>query len=197
MKFEILPTEQAVALRKAFIRRFVDTTSEHYQKHIATLSQDIDGFCYDGYLWDCLHDNKMLEKECRMEDAAAFLRDKKNVFFMWDLFSKERLSGKRFSSEYPKAAVISIEGSLLSQIIVEEWNNEHDAWTSGFQCQGLWLPEDIYCFDESVSWYAIFTHEGWDGWTNPELDEDVYIRVCFLNIQTWLFGTKCPLSLIG
>lgn len=137
MKFEILPTEQAVALRKAFVRRFVEITSEHYQKHIATLSKDIDGFCYDGYLWDCLHDNKMWEKECRMEDAAAFLRDKKNVFFMWDLFSKERLSGKRFSSEYPKAAVISIEGSLLSQIIVEEWNNEHDAWTSGFQCQGL------------------------------------------------------------
>ena len=50
---------------------------------------------------------------------------------------------------------------------------------SGFAMMGL--PEDIYCFDESVSWYAIFTHEGWDGWTSPELDEDVYIRVCFLN----------------
>ena len=33
---------------------------------------------------------------------------------------------------------------------------------------------------------GIFTHEGWDSWTNPELDEDVYIRVCFLNTQTSL-----------
>lgn len=179
MKFEILPTKQAVALRKAFIRKFVDTTSEHYQKHIATLIRDIDGFCYDGYLWDCLKDNKKWKKECRMEDATAFLRDKKNVFFMWDLFSEERLSGKRLSLEYPKASIISMEGSLLGQKIVEEWNIEHDAWTSGFQCQGLWLPEDIYCFDESMSWYVIFTHEGRDSWTDPELDEDVYIRVCF------------------
>ena len=46
MEFEVLPTEQAVALRKAFIRKFVDTTSEHYQKHIATLIQDIDSFYY-------------------------------------------------------------------------------------------------------------------------------------------------------
>ncbi len=58
-----------------------------------------------------------------MEDAATFLREKKNVFFMWDLFPKERLSGKRFSLEYPNATVIRIEGSLLSQKIVEEWNN--------------------------------------------------------------------------
>lgn len=48
MKFEILSTEQAVALRKAFIQQFVDTTSEHYQTHIATLIQDIDDFYYDG-----------------------------------------------------------------------------------------------------------------------------------------------------
>lgn len=123
VKFEVLPTEQAVALRKAFIQQFVDTTSEHYQKHIATLIQDIDDFYYDGYLWDCLQDNNNWKKECHMEDAATFLREKKNIFFMWDLFSKERLSGKRFSLEYPNATVIRIEGSLLSQKIVEEWNN--------------------------------------------------------------------------
>ena len=34
MKFEVVPTEKA-ALRKAFIQRFVDTTSDYYQKHIA------------------------------------------------------------------------------------------------------------------------------------------------------------------
>ena len=47
MEFEILPTEQAAALRKAFIQKFVDTTSEHYKKHIATLIQDIDDFYYE------------------------------------------------------------------------------------------------------------------------------------------------------
>lgn len=36
-----------------------------------------------------------------------------------------------------------------------------------------------------MSWYAIFTHEGWDQFTNPELDEDAYIRICFLHAQTF------------
>ena len=49
MEFEIVPTEKATALRKAFIQRFVDTASDHYKKHIATLAQYSDGFYYDGY----------------------------------------------------------------------------------------------------------------------------------------------------
>ena len=60
-----------------------------------------------------------------MEIAAEFLEDKKNVFVMWDLFSKERIrDGRCFSLGYPKDTIISIQGSLLAQKIVEEWNNE-------------------------------------------------------------------------
>ena len=182
MKFEIVPTEKAAALRKAFIQQFVDTTSDHYQKHIATLIQYADGFYYDGYLWDCLQDNKEWKKECRMEEAAAFLRNKESVFVMWDLFSKERrCSYKLCSLKYPTNTIINVRGDYFAQVVVEEWNKEQAAWEADCMCQGLWLPEDIYCFDESMSWYAIFTHEGWDSWTNPELDDNAYIRVCFLS----------------
>ena len=56
---------------------------------------------------------------------------------------------------------------------------------AGCMCEGLWLPEDIYCFDESMEWYVIFIHEGWEkGWekpNDPELNEDDYIRICFLH----------------
>ena len=93
-------------------------------------------------------------------------------------------SCRRFSLEYPKGTIISTQGSLLAQKIVDEWNDDFAAFKADCICQGLWLPEDIYCFDESMSWYAIFTHEGWDSLSNPELDEDAYIRICFLNAQT-------------
>lgn len=182
MDFEIVPNEKAKVLRESFIQNFINTTSGHYKKHIAALIHYTDGMFYDGYLWECLQDNDNYQKECKMETAAEFLKNKKSVFVMWDLFSKERiLDHRRFSLEYPKDIVISMHGNLLGQKIEEEWNNELAAWADGCQCQDLWLPEDIYCFDESMDWYAIFTHEGRDHWTNPELDEDSYIRICFLN----------------
>lgn len=184
MNFEIVPTEKAVFLRKSFIQQFIDTTSDHYQKYIATLVQYADGFYYEGYLWDCLKDNKNWKKECRMEHAAEFLRDKKRVFVMWDLLSKERIGSYKLRSlGHPKNTIITVQGDYLAQTVVEEWNREQAAWKVDCRCQGLWLPHDIYCFDESMEWYAIFTHEGLDSWTNPELDKDAYIRVCFLNTQ--------------
>ena len=72
MKFEIWPTKKAAALRKAFIQQFIDMTSDHYQKHIATLVQDTDGLCYDGYLWNCLQDNNPLPP-CRCWDPDETL----------------------------------------------------------------------------------------------------------------------------
>ena len=154
MKFEIVPSVKANLLRETFIKKFVDTSSGHYRKHIETLRQDADDLFYDG------------------------------IFLMWDLLSKERLSHKRFSLEYPKDTVISVPGDFLSQKVVEEWNREQAAWAADCMCEGLWLPEDIYCFDETMEWYVIFTHEGWEkGWecpNGPELNEDDYIRICFL-----------------
>ncbi len=125
MKFEIVPPAKAKLLRESFIQKFLDTSSDYYRKHIASMSQYADDLFYDGYLWDCLQCNEKYQKECSMEVAA------------------------------------------------------------GCMCEGLWLPEDIYCFDESMEWYVIFIHEGWEkGWekpNDPELNEDDYIRICFLH----------------
>ena len=185
MEFKIVPPEKATALRKTFIQKFVNTTSDHYQKHISTLIQYTDGLYYDGYLWECLQGNDKYQLECSMDVAADFLKDKKNVFVMWDLFSKERVNdNKYFSLDYPKDTIISMQGDLLGQQVVTEWHTEQSAWRKNCQPQNLWLPEDIYCFDECMDWYVIFTHEGWDSLTNPELDEDAYIRICFLHTRT-------------
>lgn len=185
MEFEIVSSAKAKLLRETFIKKFVDITSSHYQKYIETMRQDGDDSFYAGYLWDCLQCNEDYQKECSMETAAGFLMEKKNVFMMWDLFSKERFAHKRFSLEYPKDTVVSMRGCFLSQKVVEEWNCEQAAYATGYNCESLWLPQDIYCFDESMEWYVIFTHEGWEkGWEKPdgpELNEDDYIRICFLH----------------
>lgn len=185
MEFEIVPSVKAKQLRENFIKKFVDTTSDHYLKHIKTLLQDADDLFYDGYLWDCLQCNEKYQKECNMEVAAEFLREKKRVFMMWDLSSRERLSHKRFSLKYPKDTVISAQGRFLSQMVVEEWSREQAAFAADCICEGLCLPHDIYCFDESMAWYVIFTHEGWEkGWekpNSPELTENDYLRICFLH----------------
>lgn len=102
MEFEIVPIDKAEGLRKSFVQKFMDAASDHYKKHILTLIQDQDDIFCDGYLWECLQDNENYEKECSMEVAAEFLKGKKNVFFMWDFFSKKRLSGKRFFRNIPK-----------------------------------------------------------------------------------------------
>ena len=80
MEFEIVSSAKAKLLRETFIKKFVDTTSNHYQKYIETMRQDGDDLFYDGYLWDCLQCNEDYQKECSMETAAEFLRAKKNVF---------------------------------------------------------------------------------------------------------------------
>ena len=182
MKFEVIPAERGIALREAFIRRFIDWTGAYYQEHIGFLPLNENSRCYDGYLWDCLRDNEQWKKACGMDAAAKFLRGKGHVFAMWDLFSDERVrNSKRLFAEYPKGTVIRVQGRLLAQTVEAEWEAEQAAWRKDCQCEGLWLPEDLYCFDETLNWYVIFTHEGWDHWTNPELDEDAYIRVCFLS----------------
>ena len=70
MKFEIVPPAKAKLLRESFIQKFLDTSSDYYRKHIASMSQYADDLFYDGYLWDCLQCNEKYQKECSMEVAA-------------------------------------------------------------------------------------------------------------------------------
>lgn len=177
MEFETAAPERAAALRSAFIAKFIDTESGYYQKHIAAVTQAPDGPFYDGFLWDCLRDNRDFRWACSMDDAVGFLEGRDRAFAMWD--SRAR-SDKRFSREYPRGTVIRMQGGALGRLVAEEWNREQAAWRADCQCQGLWFPEDLYCFDKSMDWCAIFTHEGWDSWDDPELGEDAYIRICFL-----------------
>jgi hypothetical protein len=171
-------TDDKSELRKNFIEKFVDTKKESYKKHIATLKEYPDGMCYDGYLWDSLKaDYTLIER--KMEQAITFLESKGKVFVMWDIFSKHRVPLNRiFSSKYPKDTLIEIDSLELSKFISREWRED-------YRSDEKYLPEDFYIFDNTMNWYVIFTHEGYDNIMNPDLDEEDYIRICFVYETTY------------
>lgn len=74
MEFEIVPAEKAKILRNLFVQKFIDTTSEHYEKHISALIQYTDGLFYDGYLWDCLLDNDNYKKRMRYGSCSRIFK---------------------------------------------------------------------------------------------------------------------------
>lgn len=177
MYFQIVTEDLKRDLRQKFINEFVNSDSEHFKKYIDTLKQYPDGLCYDGYLWDCLKIDYSL-RETTMEQAILYLKNKSRVFVMWDIFSKYRVPIKRIlSDDYPKDTIIEIDSLELCQVIQNEWCNQDVT-------KGKYLPEDIYVFDNTMNWYVVFTHEGYESSIKPELGEDDdYIRICFVHEQ--------------
>lgn len=172
MKFQIV-TNDKNELRKKFIHKFVDTNADNYKKDITTLKEYSDGMCYDGYLWDSLKaDYTQIERT--MEQAMAYLKNKGNVFVMWDIFSKQRVPLSRIlSNKYPKDTLIEIDSLELSQFISREWSED-------YRSDEKYLPEDIYIFDNAMNWYVIYTHEGYDNMMKSDLNEEDYTRICFV-----------------
>jgi len=174
VNFGIVNKEKKESLREEFIKRFVDTETDFYKKYINTLKEYSDGMCYDGYLWDSLKaDYKQIERT--MEQAIEYLKHKGNVFVMWDIYSQHRVyDNSKLAINYPKDTVIETNSLELCKLIEAEWGN----YLIGDES---FLPEDIYIYDEKLDWYVIFTHEGYDSYTNSDLGEDDYIRICFVH----------------
>jgi hypothetical protein len=177
VNFKIVTKDKNEDLRKEFIERFVDIKTQHYKNYIETLKEYPDGMCYDGYLWDSLKaDYKQTERT--MEQAVEYLKNKDNVFVMWDIYSKHRVYDNRIlPNKYPKDTVIEINTIELCPILEKEWGDN-------FFTENKYLPEDIYVFDRGMKWYVIFTHEGYDSLTKSGLEEDAYIRICFIYEST-------------
>lgn len=177
MEYEIVPSPEKEVLREYFINAFVDTNNEYYKKYIATLKQYPDGLCYDGYLWDVLNEPY---ENCKVlqEEAISFLKNKTQVFVMWDIYSNSRVvMNDKIRLNNPKDCIISVDANELCDLILSEWSND-------LSINDRYLPTDIYVFDDVMNWCVVFTHEGDDSFTNPSLEEDDYIRICFVIDRT-------------
>lgn len=130
----VLDEKKSNQLRCSYVNSFVDVDSPYYVKNILRKKEFCDGLCYIGYLWDCLINPSIISER----NADQFLRNKKQIFIMWDIHSCERIMIPNYW-KFPKTHILYT-----------------DAWTEIFKSK---LPEDIYLFDDTFSWSVIFTHE--------------------------------------
>ena len=131
---KILNSEESDFLRSEYIQTFVNTNSTFYAEYIENKQMFSDGLCYTGYLWDCLLSPNVISEY----KADMLLLDKQNVFIMWDIHSCDRIHIPNYW-KYPKPSVLFA-----------------DCWSEVVKSE---LPEDIYVFDEALSWSVIYTHE--------------------------------------
>lgn len=130
----ILPDTESEDLRQIFIDTFVNTDSEFY-KRISKKELCSDGWCYRGLLWGCFVAPKRIsEKSCE-----AFLQDKTNLYVFWDIHSADHIGVPNYW-KYPKSSVL----------LFSAWDREKYIES---------LPEDIYFFDESLTWCIAYTME--------------------------------------
>ena len=132
----LLSADEGEMWRRRYIDRFVDASLEHYREYVEKYQQFSDGWCYRGYLWDCMTKEAHTVTDRRLKDV---LRSKGRVLTMWDVHSRDRIRIKDYW-KFPKRAVLSLEAEVLLA------NLEH-------------LPEDLYVFDHELNWTCVFTHE--------------------------------------
>lgn len=121
-------------IRQRYIETFVNTDSDYYNQRIKDRRPFSDGLCYTGYLWDCFKKPEVLSEPA----CFSFLKQKKNIYIMWDIHSAEQIFIPNYW-KYPKSAV------LLTDCWIDELGKE--------------LPEDLYLFDSSFTWSIALTHE--------------------------------------
>ncbi|MBS6396319.1 MAG: hypothetical protein KH452_04085 [Clostridiales bacterium] len=138
-KLEILDEEEGNRVRDKYIEKFVDAKHPLYESQIKHRHKFSDGYCYEGYLWDYLKSKYFIEKEKIGEKAKTL----GTIYVFWDIHSCERIFVKNYW-KFGKNTVLKLPFSILME---------------GQQ----YLPEDIYIFDEKMTWTFVITHEDIDG----------------------------------
>ena len=136
---KVLDKQKGEKLRKRYIERFINTKHERYNQQIQERHKFCDGDCYIGYLWDYMKNQTIIGEEY-LKTISNQIND---IFVFWDIHSCERILIKDYW-KFAKDAVIELNFKILL---------EGDEY----------LPEDIYIFDETMSWTLIKTHEDIEG----------------------------------
>lgn len=135
----ILDKRMGEKIRLKYVNTFVNNAHPQYEKQIKKRHKFQDGYCYLGYLWDYIKEPVVIDKEY-MESKENYLDE---VFVFWDIHSSERIWIKDYW-KFDKDAVLRLKYHTL---LAGE----------------IYLPEDIYIFDEGFSWTLVQTHEELNG----------------------------------
>ncbi len=132
---EVLSKAESTILRELYIKQFIDTSISSYKNDIANMKLFSDGYCYTGYLWDCLLQHSKITMKSLLEELV----NKEKILILWDIHSCDRIFIENYW-RFPKVKVIRVDAKYLIEGIE-------------------YLPEDIYIFDYDFSWTYIITHE--------------------------------------
>lgn len=132
---QIIEGKEYFAIRELFIEHFINQESSFYLERIKKKHRFSDGVFQTGYLWDCLKEyNPKTEEFC-----IDVLSNKDDFYVIWDVLSSEHICIPNYYKYPPEACL-----RLSFQEFLEKANT---------------FPEDMYLFDDTLTWCVIMTHE--------------------------------------
>ena len=149
-------------ISEAFIDRFVMSWEEFQVKQkawIAEMAKTQYPINLDWYeqsdMWDRMNPDF---PRVSMEEALAFLREHSGpVFFMTEKGEDIDYQGKK-SVDF----IAEADAHTLAARIKQEWYDSYRLAEQNMYDADAFLPEDLYVFDSSMNWCAVFTHETTD-----------------------------------
>lgn len=172
MKITLLENNEEI--RRNFIDRFVMSWDEfrvELKDFIDNMRKrnevvDID-FYNKSYMWDKISSkysrvsfHEALKYLSSINNDVIFISEDENVPCCAELFI-DGLNIRNF--------IAQSNAKDLAKLIEKEWFEGYTLAEKGMYNPNPILPEDLYVFDKSMSWFAIFTHETTD-WES-ELDD--------------------------
>ena len=191
--YKKLSKEKADRLRLEFTEKFIDTSHRLY-KYIDGVSADETKNWDEGYieshLWSCLMEEYKRSSEFYSMMRALGKMEQEKVYAMWDVRPKKIIRPceeyvPQYLIYFRTDDVIEIAPKELCEMLLREHHIEERAKLIGDVCTRF-LPEDLYVFDESLSWFMAFTHE--------EFTVNNEQRLCFSNLETVNEGLKVNLN---
>jgi hypothetical protein len=133
---EVVEGDEADALRKRFVDRFVDTTKRGWHRILETTRAYRDGIAYVGYLWDAL---ARWERVSEDDLVAELERSKGDWLAFWDVNTAEYIHIPDYW-KFPKSAILRGSPAMLAA------GRDH-------------LPEDVYFLPDDFGYALVTTHE--------------------------------------
>lgn len=168
MNLEIEALGERQDLRNAFIREFVRKTpdSDIYHNHIEKTWMKNGLPYYSGFLWEFLfYYDEMDSVVISESEGLRLLGERDTVLFMFDFFDYEANSSYKAPKVDPfvrrdwQHILYKARASCLPELIREDLRLELLGRINADASSPVKLPDSVYLFDESLTWYLAFTGE--------------------------------------
>jgi hypothetical protein len=123
------------AIRRTFLRTFIDTDGEYFQNHIGYDHLKSSELPYDGYYWEVFR-NPAIIHESQLYDPSRY---NGRIYVLWDIHSASKVMESDYW-RFPKTAILetTYENALAGR---------------------RFLPRDVYLVDHEFDWVIALTHE--------------------------------------